>query len=70
MTLAVLAYVIKIVYRDDNTQFNISRTTNVGGKPSIILVNIPNGELSNFFDKDIIVNFKTYKYYKESHGLQ
>lgn len=70
MRLPVLTYVIKIIYRDDNTQFNVSRTTNIGGKPSIILVNIPNGELSNLFDKDIIVNFKTYKYYKESHGVQ
>ena len=70
MRLPVLTYIIKILYRDDNTQFNISRTTDTGGNPSIILVNIPNGELSNLFGKDIIVNFKTYKYYKKSHGTQ
>lgn len=66
--LPVLTYVIKIIYRDDNTQFNISRTTNIDKKPSIILVNIPNGELSNLFDKNIIFNFKTYKYFKEKNG--
>lgn len=70
MRLPVLTYVIKIIYRNDNTQFNISRANNIGKKPSIILVNIPKGELSNLFDKDIIVSFKTYKYYKETNGTQ
>lgn len=68
--LPVLTYVIKIIYRDDNTQFNISRTTNIGGFSSVILTCIPNGELSNLFDKDIIFNFKTYKYLSESDGIQ
>ena len=68
--LPVLTYIIKIIYRDDNTQFNISRTTNIGQNPSLVLVCIPNGELSNLFDKDIIFNFKTYKYFKVINGSQ
>lgn len=68
--LPVLTYIIKIIYRDDNTQFNISRTTNIGQYPSLVLVCVPNGELSNLFDKDIIFNFKTYKYFKLANGSQ
>lgn len=67
--LPILTYVIKIIYRDDNVQFDISRTTNKGKKPSIVLACIPNGELSNLFDKNLIQNFKTYKYYNESDGI-
>lgn len=66
--LPVLTYVIKIIYRDDNVKFDISRTTNAGKKPSLVLACIPNGELSNLFDKDLIQNFKTYKYHTKSDG--
>ena len=66
----VLTYIIKIIYHDDNVNFDISRTTNIGRKPSIVLTCIPNGELSNLFDFDLIQNFKTYKYYSEDDGKQ
>ena len=68
--LPVLTYIIKIIYRDDNIQFDISRSTNIGKKPSLVLVCIPNGELSNLFNKDLIKNFKTYRYYTKSDGDQ
>lgn len=68
--LPVLTYIIKIIYRDDNVHFDISRTTGVGGKPSLVLTCIPNGELANLFDKNLIKNFKTYKYYKAADGPQ
>lgn len=55
----VLTYVIKIIYTDNNYQFSLSR----GEKPSLVLACIPNGELSNLFNNDIIKNFKTYSYY-------
>ncbi len=68
--LPILTYIIKIIYIDTSVQFDISRTTNHGHKPSLILTCIPNGELSNLFNKNLIKNFKTYKYYKESDGIQ
>lgn len=68
--LPVLTFIIKIIYRDDNVQFDISRTTGIGRKPSLVLTCIPNGELSNLFNNDLIKNFKTYKYYRKSDGLQ
>lgn len=66
--LPVLTYIIKIIYRDDNVLFDISRTNNSGKKPSLVLVCIPNGELANLFDKNLIQNFKTYKYYTKANG--
>lgn len=57
----VLTFVIKIIYTDDNYSFKLSRVS----KPSLVLVCIPNGELSNLFENDIIKNFKTYSYYTE-----
>jgi len=57
----VLTYVVKIIYTDDDYSFKLSRS----GKPTIVLACIPNGELSNLFDYDIIKNFKTYNYYTE-----
>lgn len=57
----VLTYVVKIIYTDDDYSFKLSRA----GKPTIVLACIPNGELSNLFDYDIIKNFKTYNYYTE-----
>ncbi len=55
----VLTYVVKIIYTDDDYSFKLSR----GNKPSLVLACIPNGELSNLFNNDIIKNFKTYDYY-------
>lgn len=60
--LPVLTYVIKIIYTDDDYSFKLSR----GEKPSLVLACIPNGELSNLFDNDIIKSFKTYEYYSEN----
>ncbi len=57
----VLTFVIKIIYTDDNYSFKLSRDS----KPSLVLVCIPNGELSNLFENDIIKNFKTYSYFTE-----
>ena len=57
----VLTYVVKIIYTDDQYSFKLSRD----GKPTLVVACIPNGELSNLFDFDIIKNFKTYDYYTE-----
>ncbi len=57
----VLTYVVKIIYTDDEYSFKLSRKD----KPTIVLACIPNGELSELFDFDIIKNFKTYNYYTE-----
>lgn len=62
--LPVITYIIKIIYNDDDYSFKLSR----GSKPSLVLVCIPNGELSNLFDYDIIENFKTYNYYSENEN--
>ncbi|MEG2529550.1 MAG: hypothetical protein RSB02_05675 [Anaerovoracaceae bacterium] len=68
--LPLLTYIIKIIYRDDNVHFDISRTNGAGSKPSLVLACIPNGELSNLFNNDLIRNFKTYKYYTITDGTQ
>lgn len=59
--LPVLTFIVKIIYTDNNYSFTLAR----GEHPSIVLTCLPNGELSNLFDKDIIQNFKTYDYYSE-----
>lgn len=58
----VLTYVLKIIYTDDDYSFQLAR----GITPSVVLVCIPNGELSNLFNFDIIKSFKTYNYFTES----
>ncbi|MCQ2977531.1 MAG: hypothetical protein MJ232_05900 [archaeon] len=60
--LDVLTYVIKIIYTDNKTSFKLSRETS----PTLVLTCIPNGQLSELFDYDIIQNFKTYDYYDEN----
>lgn len=60
----VLTFVVTIAYADDNYSFKLCRD----GKPTIITTCIPNGELSNVFDYNIIENFKTYSYYDKSEG--
>lgn len=62
--LPVLTFVIKIIYTDNNYRFELSRTR----YPSVVLCCIPNGEISNLFDKDIVQNFKTYDYYDVKDG--
>ncbi len=63
--LPVLTYIIKIIYTDNNYSFTLAR----GDHPSMVLTCLPNGELSNLFDKDIIQNFKTYDYYSEKDNV-
>ena len=60
----VLTYIVKIVYRDDDYSFVLSRDE----YPTLILTCIPNGELSRLFDFNIIDNFKTYEYYDTKDG--
>lgn len=62
--LPVLTFVIKIIYTDDDYSFKLSR----GQTPTLVLACIPNGELSNLFDYNIIENFKTYEYYSSADG--
>ncbi|WP_027407177.1 hypothetical protein [Anaerovibrio sp. RM50] len=57
--LPVLTYLIRILYTDDGIKFSLIH----GDNDSIMLACIPNGELSNLFDYDIIAGFKTYSYY-------
>lgn len=54
-SLPLLTYFIKIIYSDDvkKSTFKINR---------IDIYCVPNGELSNLFDNDIIEGFKTYDY--------
>lgn len=51
--LPTLTYFIKCIYEDTNTSFNL-----VG----ISLACVPNGELGNLFNNDLITGFKTYEY--------
>lgn len=62
----VLTYIVKIVYRDDDYSFELSRDQH----PTLIITCIPNGELSRLFDFNIIDNFKTYEYYDVKDGPQ
>lgn len=62
--LPVLTYIIKIIYNDDGYSFSLSRQK----YPTVVTACIPNGEISKFFDYNIITNFKTYKYYSEKEG--
>lgn len=58
--LPILTYVVKFIYTDNKKSFSLYR----GNKHySIAVACIPNGELSNLFDYDIVSNFKDYKYY-------
>lgn len=63
--LPVLTYIVKIIYSDDNHSFRLSRIT----KPSLVLVCVPNGEISKLFDYNIIQNFKTYSYYSDKDDI-
>jgi len=60
----VLTYVVKIIYSDDKYTFSLARNE----FPTLVLCSIPNGKLSNLFDKNIVMNFKTYEYFTEKDG--
>lgn len=60
----VLTFLVKIVYRDNDYSFQLSRIK----YPTMVLTCIPNGELSPLFGNNIIENFKTYAYYDEKDG--
>lgn len=60
--LPVLTYVVKFVYTDDGYSFVLNRDSKL---PSLTLSCIPNGELSDLFDYDIVQSFKTYNYYDD-----
>ncbi|CEN83427.1 DUF2787 family protein [Paraclostridium sordellii] len=64
-TLPVLTFFLSINYIDDKQTFKLNREKATG---SIVLKCLPNGELSNLFDKDIVLNFKTYTYYAKKDG--
>jgi hypothetical protein len=55
--LPTLTYFIKCIYEDDTTDFNL-----VG----ISLACMPNGELGNLFDFDLLTGFKSYEYIKST----
>ena len=63
--LPVLTYFLSINYIDDKKSFKINRQNDQG---SIVLKCLPNGELSELFENDIVLNFKTYTYYSEKDG--
>jgi len=56
----ILSYIIKIVYHDDGHTFWLERSERY---PWMVLVCIPNWELSSLFWYNIIDNFKDYAYY-------
>lgn len=62
--LPVLTFIVKVIYTDNNYNFSLSRED----FPTIIVTCIPNGEISNLFDYNIIENFKTYNYYSKRDG--
>lgn len=61
----ILTYLVKIIYSDNKTSFNIF---NQKDYPLITLTCLPNGELSDLFDNDLFSNVKDYNYYKKSDG--
>lgn len=65
--LPVLTYFLSINYIDDKKSFKLNRDSKMG---TIALKSLPNGELSDLFERDIVLNFKTYTYYKEKEGYK
>jgi len=63
--LPVLTFIIKIIYYDDGHSFKLNKNNSF---PTIVLTCIPNGELSDLFDYNIIENYKTYNYFSVSDG--
>lgn len=62
----VLTYLIKIGYSDDG--HGTFRLINETSKPSLVLTCLPNGVLSDLFDRDLFSNFKDYIYYDVHDG--
>lgn len=56
----ILSYIIKIIYHDDTHTFWLERSDKY---PWMVLVCIPNWELSSLFWYNIIDNFKDYDYF-------
>lgn len=64
----ILTYIIKIAYEDDNYNFSLVKKNQ--NYPTIQLACIPNGDLSDLFDYNIISGVKTYTYdFKSKHTL-
>lgn len=63
--LPILTYIVKFIYSDDGNSFSLYRGD---GYYTISIACIPNGELSEIFDYDLVTNFKDYKYYNSTSG--
>lgn len=63
----LLTYLVKIGYSDDShgTFYFI----NSSSYPSIVVTCLPNGTLSDLFDRDLFNNFKDYIYYDQQNGV-
>lgn len=65
----ILTYLLKIVYSDNDKEFDIFYPNNKRKIfPIITLTCLPNGCISNLFDNDLFSNFKNYDYYKSTDG--
>lgn len=62
----MLTYFLTFVYEDNSNSFNLSRNRDLA---TIQLKCLPNGIISSLFENDIVQNFKTYSYYKNSDGF-
>lgn len=66
--LPILTYVLKISYFDDGHNFKLVK--NDIDFPTVQLACIPNGSLSEYFDKNIISGVKTYTYdFNSKHSI-
>lgn len=65
--LPILTYIVKVIYNDDKYRFSLNREEDT---PTIVLACIPNGKLSDLFDYNIVLNFKTYNYYTETEDAR
>lgn len=65
--LPVLTYFLSINYVDNKKTFKLNRSLQSG---TIVLKCLPNGEISELFDNDIVINFKTYTYYDKKDGYE
>lgn len=66
LPLPMLTYFFTIVYSDNGESFQLCRD---GDLQTIYLKCLPNGFISELFDKDIVNNFKTYTYFEHKHGF-
>lgn len=63
--LPILTYIVKFIYSDDGSSFTLYRDSDYY---TISIACVPNGELSELFNYDIVSNFKDYKYYSHTSG--